>query len=250
MAIQALYSAASGMTALQTKLDVIANNLANTETTAFKGSRANFEDLLYQQEKLPGAEANSGQYTPTGIAVGLGSRISSTQSDLTQGTLQQTNGQLDVAIQGNGFFQVTDPSGQIYYTRAGNFSVNSNGTMVVGSASMGRLLDPNITIPQDATAVVISDTGKVSVQQPNNTQLSNVGQIQLATFINPQGLLQLGGNLYAQTESSGAPAEYARHQRRRHAAAEHARGFQRRAGHAVDRPDYHPAVVRVQLAGD
>ncbi len=206
MAIQALYSAASGMTALQTKLDVIANNLANTETTAFKGSRANFEDLLYQQEKLPGAEANSGQYTPTGIAVGLGSRISSTQSDLTQGTLQQTNGQLDVAIQGNGFFQVTDPSGQIYYTRAGNFSVNSNGAMVVGSASMGRLLDPNITIPQDATAVVISDTGKVSVQQPNNTQLSNVGQIQLATFINPQGLLQLGGNLYAQTESSGAPS--------------------------------------------
>jgi flagellar basal-body rod protein FlgG len=207
MAIQALYSAATGMTALQTKLDVIANNLANTETTAFKGGRANFENLLYRQEKLPGAEAASGQYTPTGIAVGLGSRVSSTQTDFSQGTFQQTNRQLDVAIQGNGFFQVTDPSGQIYYTRAGNFSVNSNGAMVVGSATMGRLLDPNITIPVDATAVVISDTGKVSVQQPNNTQLNNVGQIQLATFVNPEGLLQLGGNLYAQTEASGTPQQ-------------------------------------------
>ncbi len=205
MAIQALYSAATGMTALQTKLDVIANNLANTETTAFKGGRANFEDLFYRQEKLPGVEANSGQYTPTGIAVGLGSRVSSTQTDFSQGTFQQTNRQLDVAIQGNGFFQVTDPTGQILYTRAGNFSVNSTGALVVGSATMGRLLDPNITIPTDATAVVISDTGKVSVQQPNNTQLNQVGQIQLATFVNPEGLLKLGGNLYAQTESSGAP---------------------------------------------
>jgi len=207
MGIQALYSAASGMTALQTKLDVIANNLANTETTGFKGERANFEDLLYRHEKLPGAEAASGQYTATGIAVGLGSRIESTQTDLTQGTLQQTNRPLDVAIEGNGFFQVTDPSGQIYYTRAGNFSVNSNGAFVVGSATMGRLLDPNITIPVDTTAVVISDTGKVSVQQPNNTQLNQVGQIQLATFINPEGLLKLGGNLCAQTESSGAPQQ-------------------------------------------
>jgi flagellar basal-body rod protein FlgG len=205
MSVQTLYTAATGMTSLQTKLDVIANNLANMETTAFKKGRANFEDLLYQQEKYPGQQDSTGQYTPTGIAVGVGTRVSSTQTNFTQGAMQQTGGQLDVAIQGTGFFQVMDPSGTIYYTRAGNFSKNSNGNIVMSSANVGRLVQPAITLPTDTLAVTISPEGVVSVQQPNNQQLTQVGQIELATFVNPEGLLQLGQNLYAQTDSSGTP---------------------------------------------
>jgi len=175
------------------------------ETTAFKKGRANFEDLLYQQEKYPGQQDSTGQYTPTGIAVGVGTRVSSTQTNFTQGAMQQTGGQLDVAIQGTGFFQVMDPSGTIYYTRAGNFSKNSNGNIVMSSANVGRLVQPAITLPTDTLAVTISPEGVVSVQQPNNQQLTQVGQIELATFVNPEGLLQLGQNLYAQTDSSGTP---------------------------------------------
>jgi flagellar basal-body rod protein FlgG len=205
MSIQTLYTASTGMTSMQTKLDVIANNLANMETVAFKSGRANFEDLFYQQQKLPGEQDSAGQYTPTGIAVGTGSRVSSVQTNFTQGTFKVTNGELDVAIQGRGFFQVMDPSGQTYYTRAGNFSKNANGNLVTGSAETGRLLEPPITIPQDAEKIVISPEGIVSVSQPNNNQLSQVGTIELASFVNPEGLLKLGENLYAQTDSSGAP---------------------------------------------
>jgi flagellar basal-body rod protein FlgG len=205
MSVQTLYTAATGMNSLQTKLDTIANNLANMETTGFKKTRANFEDLLYQQEKYPGAQDSAGLYTPTGIAVGMGTRISSTQVDFTQGAMQQTGGELDVAIQGSGFFQILDPNGTTYYTRTGNFSKNANGDIVMGSANIGRPLQPKITIPQDALAVVISPEGMVSVRQPNNQSLSQIGQIQLATFINPQGMLQMGQGLYAETDSSGAP---------------------------------------------
>ena len=143
-------------------------------------------------------------YTPTGIAVGVGSRVSSTQTDFTQGSMQQTSSQLDIAIQGSGFFQVMDPNGTIYYTRAGNFSKNANGDIVMGSANMGRPLQPKITLPTDTQAVVISPEGVVSVQQPNNQQLTQVGQIELAYFVNPEGLLKMGGNLFSQTDSSGA----------------------------------------------
>jgi flagellar basal-body rod protein FlgG len=206
MTVQTLYTAATGMTALQTKLDVIANNLANADTTAFKRDRANFEDLFYRHEKLPGVQDTAGQYNPEGIAVGLGSCIQSVQTDFVQGPFRQTGNQLDVAIEGQGFFQVTDPgTGTIFYTRAGNFSKNSNGNLVMGSADTGRLLQPNITIPNDATAIVISSDGIVSVQQPTSTNLNQVGTIELATFVNPQGLLKLGENLYSQTDSSGAP---------------------------------------------
>ena len=205
MSIQALYTAATGMESLQSKLDVIANNLANVNTTAFKQDRANFEDLFYRNEVLPGQKDSEGNLTPTGIAFGTGSRVESTQTDYTQGTFQQTGEQYDVAIQGNGFFQVTDPITQsTLYTRSGNFSVNANGQIVVGSATMGRLLDPAITIPQDAVAVTISPQGQVSVQQANNPQLQQVGQITLGRFINPQGLLKVGDNLYQQTDASGA----------------------------------------------
>jgi flagellar basal-body rod protein FlgG len=205
MTIQALYSAATGMTAMETKLDVVANNLANMETTAFKRDRANFEDLFYRQEKFPGAEDTAGQFTPTGIQIGLGVRSQSTQTEFTEGAIKQTAQELDVAIQGRGFFQVKNPDGLTVYTRAGNWSKNANGNLVTGSAYDGRLLEPPIVIPPDATAISISPEGIVSVQQPGNTQLTQVGQIELATFVNPQGLLQLGENLYGESAASGTP---------------------------------------------
>jgi len=194
------------MTALETKLDVIANNLANIETTSFKRCRANFEDLFYRHERMPGMEDSAGQLTPTGISIGLGSRVSSVQTNFVQGAFQQTGNHLDVAIEGRGFFQVIDPAtGNTLYTRAGNFSRNAEGQLVIGSASTGRLLQPSITIPQDATEIVISPEGKVSVRQPGSTRLTQVGNIELASFVNPEGLLKLGENLYAETDASGAP---------------------------------------------
>jgi flagellar basal-body rod protein FlgG len=205
MSVQTLYIAATGMSSMETKLDVIANNLANVRTTAFKSGRANFEDLMYRHERMPGIEDTAGQYTPTGISIGLGSRVSSVQGNFEQGAFHETGNELDVAIEGAGFFQVMDPNGDTYYTRAGNFSKNANGDIVMGSANIGRLLQPPINIPVDATKIVISPEGMVSVRQPNNNELSQVGQIELAYFVNPEGLLRLGENLYAETDASGAP---------------------------------------------
>lgn len=204
MSVQTLHTAASGMMAMERKLDVVANNLANLETTAFKRGRANFEDLFYQNEKLPGAEDSAGQYTATGIAIGMGTRMQSVQTDQNQGSFEATGNELDIAIQGRGFLKVTDPStGDIVYTRAGNLSINAQGNLVVASASIGRLLDPPLTIPQEATKIQISAEGIVSVQTPNNTELQQIGQIELAQFINPEGLLKLGENLYQETQASG-----------------------------------------------
>lgn len=205
MSVQAMYTAATGMNSMQSKLDVISNNLANMETVGFKAGRANFEDLFYRNEKYPGSEDSASQRTAVGIAYGMGSRVSSTQNNFQQGASQQTGNELDVSIEGGGFFQVKDPSGTIYYSRAGNFSKNANGNIVVGSATVGRLLEPPIVIPTDATAVSISADGKVSVRQPSSQQMSQIGQIQLASFINPQGLLQMGENLYSETDASGTP---------------------------------------------
>jgi flagellar basal-body rod protein FlgG len=204
MSVQTLYTAATGMGALETKLDVIANNLANVNTTAFKRNRANFEDLFYRHYKLPGAQDSAGRFTPTGTSVGLGVRVQSTQTDFKQGAFSITDNQLDVAIEGNGFYQVTDPAtNQILYTRAGNFSLNANGQIVVGSAGIGRLLEPAITVPPDTVGVSISPDGVVSVQQFGNPQLQQVGQLQLARFVNPEGLLKLGENLYKESVASG-----------------------------------------------
>jgi flagellar basal-body rod protein FlgG len=204
MSVQSLYTAATGMTALETKLDVIANNMANINTVSFKRDRANFEDLFYRYDPLPGSEDSTGQRTPVGIAVGLGSRVSSTQTDHDQGAFESTGNQLDVAISGNGFFQVTDAAtGEFLYTRAGDFSINANGQLVVGSASTGRLVEPVVTIPPDATDILISPEGIIQVRQANTTQLSNLGQLQLASFVNPQGLEKLGENLYRETDASG-----------------------------------------------
>ncbi|HEX3998923.1 MAG TPA: flagellar basal-body rod protein FlgG [Pirellulales bacterium] len=207
MSVQTLYTAATGMEALQQKLDVIANNLANVNTTGFKRDRANFEDLFYRTETVPGIQDAAGNYTPVGIQTGLGSKVQSTQADQTQGAFQQTNQPLDVAIQGNGYLQVTDPTGQILYSRAGNLSLNANGQLVVGDATVGYLLSPAISIPQTATSITIGADGKVSVQEAGSTTMQQVGQIQLARFINPQGLMSLGGNLLSQSDASGPPTQ-------------------------------------------
>ena len=191
--------------AYRMKLAVIANNLANTETPGFKRSRVVLEDLSYRHETMPGAEDTAGQFTPTGISVGRGVRVSAVLTDFRQGAFEHTGRRLDVAIDGAGFFSVTDPTGDICYTRTGAFSCNANGNLVLGSAGTGRLLEPPITIPEDATAITISPEGIVSVRQQGNSQMSQVGQMQLARFINPAGLLKLGENLYAETDASGAP---------------------------------------------
>jgi len=203
MSVQTLYTAATGMQALETKLDVIANNLANVNTTAFKKGRANFEDLFYRHHVLPGAEVNGGGMSATGTSIGLGTRVNSVQTDFKQGAFQQTNNSLDVAIEGNGFFQALDSDGSTVYTRTGNFSRNSDGNLVLGSASTGRLLDPQISIPEDAINIAIQPDGRVLVTQPGSTSATEVGQIQLATFINPEGLLKKGENLFLPTEAAG-----------------------------------------------
>ena len=205
MSVQTLYTAATGMESLETKLDVIANNLANVNTVGFKKDRVNFEDLFYRNEVLPGAETQ-GQLTPTGIQTGLGARVSSVQSNFGQGAFQLTNGQLDLAIEGNGFFAVQDvATGDIYYTRAGNFSLNDQGQIVMGSATTGRPLDPAITIPPDAKDILIGPDGTVSVRQADDHALQIQGQIQIASFQNPDGLLKLGDNLFVDTDASSQP---------------------------------------------
>jgi flagellar basal-body rod protein FlgG len=208
MSIQTLYTAATGMDASQTKLDVIANNLANINTTAFKRDRANFEDLLYRNHVYPGILDSNQNPTPTGIEVGLGARVQSTQSDFRQGTIQDTGRDLDVAIEGPGFIPVLDPiSGNPAYTRAGNLDVNANGFLVIGSAQTGRLIDPPVFIPPDATAIVINANGQVLTRSPGNVELTQQGDIQLSTFINPDGLLKMGENLYQPTDASGQPQD-------------------------------------------
>ncbi|WP_164104620.1 flagellar basal-body rod protein FlgG [Candidatus Laterigemmans baculatus] len=204
MSVQTLYTAATGMDAMQTKLDVIANNLANINTTGFKKDRANFEDLLYRTEVYPGVQDASQQSTAVGTQVGLGVRISSTQADQRQGTLQQTGRDLDIAIEGSGLLRVLDPGTQApMYTRAGNLNINADGQLVIGSAQTGRLLDPPIQIPNDAINIVINPNGQVMVRQPGNVELQQQGQIQLSQFVNPDGLLKVGENMYVQTDASG-----------------------------------------------
>lgn len=203
MSVRAMHAAASGMAASEFNLDTIANNLANAGTTGFKRTRADFEDLFYQYLKPPGAQDNQSVLAPVGIGVGLGTQISGTQVDHTQGNLLTTGNQFDLAIVGEGFFQVQDGQ-EILYTRAGNLTVNADQNLVISSAGRGRLLEPTINIPTGTTLVSISSDGNVSATAPPNAP-QQVGQILLANFVNPQGLIQRGENLYAATEVSGAP---------------------------------------------
>jgi flagellar basal-body rod protein FlgG len=207
MAIMALHSAATGLSALSTQLDVISNNLANANNNGFKSSRVNFEDILYQQMQQPGVTNANEDVRPTGIEVGLGTRISGTQLNFAQGSAVQTGRQLDAMIQGDGFFRVKVLPGQgdgLAYTRTGQFFVNPNHQLVLNSSD-GNVLDPPISIPADATSVNIGSDGRVYVTQPGSTTPTLAGQMQLVRFINPQGLVQIGGNMYQQTTASGEP---------------------------------------------
>lgn len=209
MAITALHSAATGLRALSTRIDVVANNLANAETTAFKRSRANFEDLMYLTLKQPGTSNAAGEISPAGIFVGLGTRISNTQLDLEPGSLESTGRQLDVGIQGNGFFKVKildTISDGTAYTRNGNFFVNNEGDLVLGMGDGYKILPP-INIPSDATQVSIGNDGTVEVLRAGSVTKSVVGQLKISNFVNPQGLSMMGGSLYTQTEASGGPID-------------------------------------------
>jgi flagellar basal-body rod protein FlgG len=200
--IRALYSAASGMTAQQTNVDNIAHNLANANTTGFKTRRAQFQDLLYQSVVQPGSAAGQQTVVPTGLQLGLGTRASSNEIIFTQGSFSQTNNPLDLVIQGRGFFQVRQPSGELAYTRAGSFHLDRDGNLVTGN---GDAIEPQITIPADAQQISIAQDGTVSYSQPGQTSAQQAGQLQLANFPNPAGLNSLGGNLYAATDASGDP---------------------------------------------
>ena len=209
MAIAALYSAATGLRALSTRIDVISNNLANAETNAFKRSRVNFEDLMYLQLRQPGTTNSAGESSPAGIFVGLGTRVSNTQLDTEQGSMENTGNSLDVAIQGNGYFKVKVAAGLgngEAYTRNGNFIVNNQGELVLGIGDGYKLIPP-IKIPPGSTDIAIAPDGNIEVMRPGSVTKANVGQLQITQFVNPQGLKLLGGSLYMATDASGPPID-------------------------------------------
>ncbi|MGK7345397.1 MAG: flagellar basal-body rod protein FlgG [Candidatus Nitrospinota bacterium M3_3B_026] len=200
--IRSLYTGATGMVAQQLNVDVIANNLANVNTTGFKKSRADFQDLLYQTLRAPGTITSTGNQVPTGIQVGLGVKPAGVTKMFLQGDFRNTQNELDMAIEGKGFFQIEKPDGSIAYSRAGDFKLDSNGQIVNVD---GYPLYPSITIPQDATIVSIDREGMVSAFQPGSATPNEVGQVELANFVNPAGLLSEGKSLYKETEASGPP---------------------------------------------
>jgi flagellar basal-body rod protein FlgG len=199
--IRALYTAASGMSAQQANLDTVANNLANSATAGFRRRRLQFEDMIYQNMITPGSP-QSQQTTSAGLQIGLGTRSAATEMIMTQGDFNQTGNNLDLAIQGAGFFQVSKPDGTIAFTRSGNFHRNNQGTMVTAD---GDTVLPAITIPSNATDISISSYGVVSAKIPGQSTPAQLGTIQLATFANSGGLNSIGGNLFEQTASSGNP---------------------------------------------
>jgi len=200
--LRSLFTAATGMTAQQQHIDVISNNLANVNTTGFKRGRADFQDLLYQTLRQPGAASSDQTEIPTGIQLGLGVRTAAVQRLFLEGDFQQTQNQLDIAIDGAGFFQIRQPNGETAYSRAGSFKLDSQGHVV---NSDGFPLEPEITIPNDAVNITIGTDGTVSVLQAGNTTPQQVGQIQLANFPNPAGLSGQGRSLFQRTTASGDP---------------------------------------------
>lgn len=200
--IRSLYTAATGMEAQQLNMDVTANNLANVNTAGFKKSRVDFQDLLYQTIRSAGASQAQGMRIPTGIQVGLGTRVSATQKMFTPGDFQQTGNDLDMVIEGDGFFQVMLPSGELAYTRDGSFKIDGEGKIVT---SDGYPLQPEISIPAEANKITIGEDGTVSVNVPGQNAPQELGQLQLVKFINPAGLNNLGRNLFANTQASGEP---------------------------------------------
>lgn len=201
--ITALKTAATGMHAQQTNVDVISNNLANVNTTGFKASRIAFNDLVYQNESIAGAESSTaGTMLPTGSQVGLGVRVNAVYKIHTQGDMMKTSSPFDVAIQGEGFFKINMPSGETSYTRDGSFQIDANGNFV---NSLGYQLDPAITVPSGATDLTISSTGVVNAKVNGNS--TNLGQITISRFTNPAGLESLGDNLFAETDASGTATD-------------------------------------------
>jgi flagellar basal-body rod protein FlgG len=198
--IRALNTAASGMTAQQTNLDSIAHNLANSSTAGFKARRAQFQDLVYQSMIQPGASAGQQTTMPVGLQLGLGTRTVSNEIIFSQGNITQTDNNLDLAIQGKGFFQIRRSTGELAYTRAGLFQLDRNGTMVTAE---GDPLEPQITIPANAQTVSIAQDGTVSYTMPGQNAAQRAGQIQLANFQNPAGLNSLGNSLFTPTDASG-----------------------------------------------
>jgi flagellar basal-body rod protein FlgG len=207
MAITALHTAATGMQALSSKIDVIANNIANADTIGYKAARTNFEDLLYQMYAQPGVRTSTESTSPLGTQIGLGTILANTQTLFKQGSAQQTGRTLDAMIEGDGFFRVELPGGGTAYTRYGNFVRNANGELVLGN-SFGHRLADSITIDTNIPAeqISIGNNGVVTVIGPNATP-QEVGQLQLARFANPEGLIQYGSNLYLQSAASGEPIE-------------------------------------------
>jgi flagellar basal-body rod protein FlgG len=201
--IRSLWIAKTGLDAQQMQMDVISNNLANVSTSGFKRARAVFEDLLYQTIRQPGAQSSEQTQLPSGLQLGTGVKPVATERIFTQGNLQQTSNAKDVAIQGNGFFQVLMPDGTTAYTRDGSFQSDANGQMVTSS---GYAVQPAITIPADTQTLTIARDGTVSAQQAGSATPVTIGTLQLATFINPAGLQSLGENLYGETAASGTPS--------------------------------------------
>lgn len=199
--MRSLDIAATGMLAQQLNVDVVANNLANMNTTAFNRRRTEFQDLIYQDLRQVGAQSSdSGDTIPTGTQIGLGVKLAAVYRIHQQGNLSATDNTFDLAIQGRGFFQVTLPGGETGYTRDGTFQLNENGQLVTHD---GYLVLPNITVPQEAIDVTVNASGQVLVQLENQVALSNVGQIQIATFQNDAGLEAIGQNLFIETAASG-----------------------------------------------
>lgn len=202
MTERALWVAKSGLDAQQTRMAVIANNLANVNTTGFKKSRAIFEDLVYQNIRQVGAQTTQNTQLPSGLQLGTGVRTVATEKLHTQGNVQQTENSLDIAINGRGFLQILMPNGDINYTRDGSLKLDSTGQLVTAG---GLPLEPSITVPDDAISITIGRDGTVSVLQPGNAAPAQVGQIETADFINPTGLEPIGENLYRESVASGPP---------------------------------------------
>ena len=198
--LKSLHIAATGMEAQSTKIDNISNNLANVNTTGYKKSRADFEDLLYQNLRAPGAAAGEGVVVPVGLQVGHGVRTVSSSKVFSQGDFQQTGNAFDLAIEGSGFLQVVQPGGEVAYTRAGNLKTDGEGRLVTNN---GFPVEPEIIIPSDTTSVTVSADGRVTVTQGSTAETVEIGQIQLAAFANPAGLNPIGHNLFITTPTSG-----------------------------------------------
>jgi len=202
--IRGLHTAAAGMVAQQQDIDVISNNIANVNTTGFKKDRAEFQDLMYQSLNYTAGKTSADTNNPTGIDTGLGVRVAGIQKNFTQGSVTQTGGTYDMAIQGNGFFKITTPTGDTAYTRNGSFKLNSEGSIVNGS---GYKVDPEIVIPNNLINISIAQDGTVSGVDPSTGATQTLGQITLTNFINPAGLAPQGDSLYLATDTSGDPVD-------------------------------------------